>query len=68
MSGSFGNWGVLYFLEVLDHITGFVTSCVDWVLEFLSVIQSSPVLFVFVVVVPLVGLGIGLLNRLIRAN
>lgn len=53
---------------LLTNVGTFVTSAIGWVGDFLEPITSSPVLFTFVVAVPLVGLGVGLLNRMIRAN
>lgn len=53
---------------VLTNVGSVVTEAITWMTEFLEPITSNPVLFVFVVAVPLVGLGVGLLNRLIRAN
>lgn len=53
---------------VLTNISSVVTAAIGWVGDFIEPITSNPVLFIFVVAVPLVGLGVGLLNRLIRAN
>lgn len=56
------------FTSMLGDVTTFITSAVGWMEEFITPILNTPILFTFVVAVPLVGLGIGLLNRLIRAN
>lgn len=53
---------------LLTNVGSFITAAVGWMSDFLEPITTSPVLFIFVIAVPLVGLGIGLLNRLIRAN
>lgn len=53
---------------MLTNVGTFITSAIGWVGDFLEPITSNPVLFTFVVAVPLVGLGVGLLNRMIRAN
>lgn len=53
---------------LLTNVGSFITAAVGWMSEFVEPITTNPVLFIFVIAVPLVGLGIGLLNRLIRAN
>lgn len=53
---------------VLTNIGSVVTEAISWMGEFLEPITSNPVLFLFVCGLPCVGLGIGVLNRLIRAN
>lgn len=54
--------------SILENVGTFVTSAISWMGDFLTEITASPVLVIFVIAVPLVGLGIGLLNRLFRAN
>lgn len=55
---------------LLGNVTTFVTDAIGWMGQFLSEITSdtSGVLVTFVVAVPLVGLGIGLLKRLISVR
>lgn len=55
---------------LLGNVTTFVTDAIGWMGQFLSEItsDSSGVLVTFVVAVPLVGLGIGLLKRLISVR
>ena len=55
---------------LLTNVTTFITSAVGWMGQFLGEITSdtSGVLVTFVVAVPLVGLGIGLLKRLISVR
>lgn len=53
---------------ILESVGTFVTEAISWMGEFLAEIVASPVLTIFVIAVPLVGLGVGLLNRLFRAN
>lgn len=55
---------------LLANVTTFVTSAISWMGQFLSEITSdtSGVLVTFVVALPLVGLGIGLLKRLISVR
>lgn len=53
---------------MLTNVGSVVTSAIGWMTDFLEPITSSPVLFTFVVAIPLVGLGIGIFNRLVRAN
>lgn len=56
--------------DLLSSVTTFVTQAVSWMGTFLGQITSdtSGVLVTFVVAVPLVGLGIGLLKRLISVR
>lgn len=56
--------------DLLSSVTQFVTNAVSWMGTFLGQITSdtSGVLVTFVVAVPLVGLGIGLLKRLISVR
>lgn len=54
--------------SILQNVGSVVTESISWMGDFLTEITSNPILFIFVVAVPLVGLGVGLLNRLIRAN
>lgn len=45
-----------------------IDSALSWATSFLETIADTPLLFIFVVAVPLIGLGVGLLNRVIRSN
>lgn len=51
--------------EILSQVTLFVTEAIDWVTAFVNVITAQPLLLMFVVVA-FVGLGVGLIKRLIR--
>lgn len=55
---------------ILTDVGNFIESAVGWMGQFLSEIttDSSKVLVTFVVCVPLVGLGISLLQRLISTR
>ena len=55
---------------ILSDVTQFVTDAVEWMKAFLTAItgDTSKVLVTFVVCVPLVGLGVGLLSRLIHTR
>lgn len=50
---------------ILEIVSTLVTSAIAWMADFLSAITASPVLTIFVIAVPLVGLGVGILKRLI---
>ena len=50
--------------EILTSITSVVTSAIGWVTSFVTLITDTPLLLLFVVVV-FVGLGVGLLKRII---
>lgn len=51
--------------EILSQVTLFVTESIDWVTSFVTVITEQPLLLMFVIV-SFVGLGVGLIKRLIR--
>lgn len=50
----------------LDDVGGIVTAGMTWLQTVWTQVSSDPVLLSIVVGLPLVGLGIGLLSRLIR--
>lgn len=50
---------------LLGNVTSFVTSAVSWIGSFVGAITGSPLLLMFVIVA-FVGLGIGLIGRLIH--
>ena len=54
------------FSTMLTNVGSVVTQAITWMGEFVEPISTQPVLFLFVVAVPLVGLGAGLLRRLIH--
>lgn len=55
---------------ILTNVSTFVTQAVTWMGQFVTAINAdgNEVLFMFVVAVPLCGLGVGLLNRLIHTR
>ena len=53
---------------ILTSVGSFITASVGWMGEFADVITSNALIFIFAVAVPLVGLGIGLLRRMLNAN
>ena len=52
--------------EFITNISSIVTAAIGWMGEFWTEISSDPILLTVVIGIPLVGLGIGLLTRLIR--
>lgn len=50
--------------DILSNVTLFVTEAIKWVTSFTTVITDTPLLLMFVVVA-FVGLGVGLIRRLI---
>ena len=50
---------------ILTNVTSFVTAAVGWVGQFVDVIVAQPLLEMFVVT-SFVGLGVGLIKRLVR--
>lgn len=55
---------------IITAITSVVTAAVSWLTSYVGAITASgnEVLLLMVVAVPLVGLGVGLLKRLLRVN
>lgn len=50
---------------ILGNVTSFVSSAVSWVGSFVGAIVDNPLILTFVVVA-FVGMGIGLIKRLVR--
>ena len=51
---------------ILSSVGQVFTSAVGWMGELIDVIVAEPLLMLSVICVPLVGIGVGLLGRLIR--
>lgn len=50
---------------ILANVTSFVTASVDWVGSFVDCIVAQPLLEMFAIT-SFVGLGVGLIQRLVR--
>lgn len=50
---------------ILGNVTTLVTEAIKWVGSYVGVITSNPLLLMFVIVA-FVGLGVGLIKRLVR--
>ena len=50
---------------IVTNVTTLVTEAVKWVGSFIDVITSSPLILTFVIV-SFVGLGVGLIKRLVK--
>ncbi len=50
---------------LLDNVSLFVSTAIQWINAFVGVITSTPLLLMFVIV-NFVGLGVGLIRRLVR--
>lgn len=50
---------------ILSNVTAFVTEAISWVTAFCTCITAQPLLLMFVIVA-FVGLGVGLIKRLVR--
>ena len=50
---------------ILTDVSSFVTSAVGWVGDYAEAITGNPLILAFVIVA-FVGLGVGLIRRLIR--
>ena len=51
--------------DILSQVTLLVTEAISWITAYVNVVTSQPLLLMFVVVA-FVGLGVGLIKRLIR--
>lgn len=51
--------------DILSAIGSVVTSAIGWVGNFVTVVTSNPLILLFVIVA-FVGLGVGLLSRLMH--
>lgn len=51
--------------EIISSVTSLVTAAVGWVNSFVGVITGQPLLLMFVIT-SFVGMGVGLIKRLIR--
>ena len=50
---------------ILSNVSSLVTEAVKWVASFVGAITSNPLILMFVIVA-FVGLGVGLIKRLVR--
>ena len=51
---------------ILASVTSLVTSAISWTTSYLTMITGNDVLVLFCIALPLVGLGIGIIRRLVR--
>lgn len=51
--------------DILSQVTAIVTESIEWITLFVNAITAQPLLMLFVVT-SFVGLGVGLIKRLIR--
>lgn len=51
--------------DIITAVTSIVTASIGWVTSFVGAITSNPLILMFVVLA-FVGLGVGLIRRLIR--
>lgn len=50
---------------IITDITSLVTAAITWVTSFVGAITANPLILMFVII-SFVGLGVGLIRRLIR--
>lgn len=53
---------------ILSDVGVLVTQALVWMKSAATLVTNTPILTLFVIAVPLVGLGVGLLKRLIHSN
>lgn len=51
---------------IISAITSLVQGAITWTTSYLSLISGNDVLVLFCIALPLVGLGIGVIRRLVR--
>lgn len=51
---------------ILSAVSTLVTNAVTWTTSYLTMITENDVLVLFCIALPLVGLGIGIIRRLVR--
>lgn len=52
--------------SIISAITSLVTGAISWTTSYLTLITGNDVLVLFCIALPLVGLGIGVIRRLVR--
>ena len=52
--------------EILASVSTLVTNAITWTTSYLTMITGNDVLVLFCIALPLVGLGIGVIRRLVR--
>lgn len=52
--------------EILASVSTLVTNAISWTTSYLTMITGNDVLVLFCIALPLVGLGIGVIRRLVR--
>lgn len=52
--------------SIIAAITSLVTGAISWTTSYLTLITGNDVLVLFCIALPLVGLGIGVIRRLVR--
>lgn len=65
MKGVFSTTAAYTMSSLLSDVSSIVTAAISWIGDFLQVITSNPLLLAFIVV-GFVGIGIGLLRRLMH--
>lgn len=51
---------------VLGYVGSFLTEALTWIGDIATYVASNPLLFIMVFGIPIAGVGIGYLSRLIR--
>lgn len=52
--------------SIITALTSWVTGAINWTTSYLTLITGNDVLLLFCIVLPLTGLGIGIIKRLVR--
>lgn len=52
--------------DILSSVSTLVTNAITWTTSYLTMITGNDVLVLFCIALPLVGLGIGVIRRLVR--
>lgn len=51
---------------IMSEVSAFFTGAIDWIEQVVDVVTSNPLLLIMVVCMPVAGVAIGYLKRLIR--
>ena len=52
--------------DILASVSTLVTNAITWTTSYLTMITGNDILVLFCIALPLVGLGIGVIRRLVR--
>lgn len=51
--------------QIVENVSTIVTGAVDWIAQYVGAITTNPLILTFVLLL-IVGMGVGLIRRLVR--